>query len=135
MRWWVEAPATDGAVLPVRAGGAYRGGMAEGPQHRPVARTMTAEETAALNRVRRRITAIAFFTVAIHGVLGLVVVADIIAGQDRRDGAVVLVALSAVLAVGISVAVRAILAATPFLSWPWVLVSLVPSAVGLAFVL
>ena len=109
--------------------------MDEGPLHRPVARTMTAEETAALNRVRRRITAIAFFTVAIHGVLGLVVVADIIAGQDRRDGAVVLVALSAVLAVGISVAVRAILAATPFLSWPWVLVSLVPSAVGLAFVL
>lgn len=109
--------------------------MSQADAPRPVARTMSAEETAALNRVRRRVTAIAFFTVAIHGVVGLVVVADIIAGQDRRDGAVVLVVMSALLAIGISVAVRAILGAAPFLSWPWVLVSLAPSAVGLALVL
>jgi uncharacterized membrane protein YoaK (UPF0700 family) len=96
---------------------------------------MSAEETAALQTVRRRTTAICFFVVAIHGVLGLVVVADVIAKQDRRDGAVVLVVMSALLAIGISVATRALLAATPYFSWPWALVSLVPSVVGLFWVL
>jgi uncharacterized membrane protein YoaK (UPF0700 family) len=101
----------------------------------PTPRTMTAAETAALQTVRRRTTAICFFVVAIHGVLGLVVVADVIAKQDRQDGAVVLVVMSALLAIGISVATRALLAATPYFSWPWALVSLVPSVVGLFWVL
>jgi uncharacterized membrane protein YoaK (UPF0700 family) len=96
---------------------------------------MSAEETRALQVVRRRTTAICFFVVAIHGVIGLVVVADVIARQGRQSGAVVLVVLSAFLAIGISVAVRAILAARPVFSWPWVLVSLVPSAAGLVWVL
>lgn len=108
---------------------------ADADVRRAVARTMSAEETAALQRVRRRTTAICFFVVAIHGVVGLVVVADVIAGQGRRDGAIVLVVMSALLAVGISIATRAILAATPYLSWPWALVSLVPSGAGLLWVL
>lgn len=106
--------------------------------HRPAratARTMTAQETLALQKVRRRTTAICFFVVAIHGVLGLVIVADVIARQDRQSGAVILVVMSALLAVGISVATRAILAAQPYLSWPWVVVSLVPSVAGLVWVL
>ncbi len=49
--------------------------------------------------------------------------------------AVILVVMSAFLAIGISVAVRAILAARPVFSWPWVLLSLVPSAAGLVWVL
>ncbi len=73
-----------------------------GSQPRPSARTMSAEETRALQVVRRRTTAICFFVVAIHGVIGLVVVADV---------------------------------ARPVFSWPWVLVSLVPSAAGLVWVL
>lgn len=101
----------------------------------PGARTMTAEETLALQKVRRRTTAICFFVVAIHGVLGLVIVADVIARQDRQDGAVILVVMSALLAIGISVATRAILAARPYVSWPWVAVSLVPSVAGLVWVL
>lgn len=109
--------------------------QAEGDVRRAVYRTMSAEETAALQKVRRRTTAICFFVVAIHGVIGLVVVAEVIAGQDRRSGAIVLVVMSALLAVGISIATRAILAATPYLSWPWALVSLVPSAAGLFWVL
>ncbi len=106
-----------------------------GSQPRPSARTMSAEETRALQVVRRRTTAICFFVVAIHGVVGLVVVADVIARQGRQSGAVVLVVMSAFLAIGISVAVRAILAARPVFSWPWVLVSLVPSVAGLVWVL
>lgn len=104
-------------------------------QGRPTARIMSAEETAALRRVQRRTGAITFFAVAIHGVLGLVVVADVIARQGRQDGAVVLVVMSAVLAVAVSVVVRVILAATPPFSWFWAAFSLVPSVVGLVWVL
>lgn len=96
---------------------------------------MSAQETAALRTVQRRIVAIVFFAVAIHGVLGLVVVADIIEGQGRRGGAIVLVFMSAVMAVVVSVVVRVILDAKPYGSWPWILLALVPSAVGLAWVL
>lgn len=98
-------------------------------------RIMSAAETAALRTVQRRIVAIVFFAVAIHGVLGLVVVANIIEEQGRRGGAIVLVFMSAVLAVVVSVVVRVILAARPYGSWPWMLLALVPSAAGLYLVL
>lgn len=106
--------------------------MSERPRQ---ARTMTPQEMQAFRRVQRRVVAIGFFMVAIHGVLGLVVVAEILVGQDRRDDAILLVLMSGVLAIVISVVVRVILACARPFSWPWALLSLVPTAVGLALVL
>lgn len=97
-------------------------------------RIMSAEETAALNRVRRRILAITFLSVALHGVIGLVVVGEIVDGQGRRDAGIGLTVMSGVLGVATSIATRAILGARPF-SILWALVGLAPMAFGLTRIL
>jgi hypothetical protein len=92
----------------------------------------TAEQLFALRRVQRRVAAIAFFSVAIHGVLGLIVVAHVVDGQDRTPDAVLLLALSVVFAVVTYVVVRLILAAR--LWSPWIALVPVPSVVGIFWV-
>lgn len=88
---------------------------------------MTAEETAALNRVRRRVGALAFFSVAVHGVLGLIGAAHVLQSQaGRGDDAVGLVAMSGVVALLTYAGVRGILGARMW-SPAWILVSLAPT--------
>jgi len=91
------------------------------------------DELAALRRVQRRVAAIAFFAVAIHGVLGLVVVAHVVKGEGRDSDAVLLLALSAVFALVTYVVVRLILAARVWSAW--LPLAFVPTVVGIFWVL
>ena len=88
---------------------------------------MTQQESVALTRVRRRVAALGFFAVAIHGVLGLVGVAHVLVGQDRHSDAVVLVVMSGVFAAITYVVVRIILDA-PLRSPAWIVVAMLPTA-------
>ena len=92
-----------------------------------------AAELVALRRVQRRVGAIAFFAVAIHGVLGLIVVAHVVKGEDRGSDAVLLLVMSAVFAIVTYVVVRLILAAP--LPSPWIVFAFVPTVVGFFWVL
>ena len=92
----------------------------------------TADKIAALRRVQRRVGAIAFFAVAIHGVLGLVVVAEVVHGEDRTSDAVLLLAMSAVFAVVTYVVMRLILGAR--LLSPWIPLAFVPTVVGIFWI-
>ncbi|MET0767274.1 MAG: hypothetical protein ABWY50_06505 [Aeromicrobium sp.] len=92
------------------------------------------EQLAALRRVQRRVGAIAFFAVAIHGVLGLIVVAHVVKGEGRDADAVLLLALSAVFAVVTYVVVRVILGARLW-SPAWIALSMVPTLIGIFWVL
>jgi Kef-type K+ transport system membrane component KefB len=92
----------------------------------------TAEQLVALRRVQRRVGAIAFFAVAIHGVLGLIVVAHVVKGQGRGPDAVLLLALSALFAAVTYVVVRLILGAR--LWSPWIPLAFVPTVVGIFWV-
>ncbi len=92
--------------------------------------TTTTREAQALDRVRRRVTAIGFFAVASHGVFGLIGVSYVLLGQDRRGDAMLLTLMSGVVALIVCAATRAILGARPF-SAMWSLVSLVPTVIAL----
>jgi predicted neutral ceramidase superfamily lipid hydrolase len=94
----------------------------------------TAAELAALRKVQRRVAAIAFFAVAIHGVLGLIGVAHVVHGQDRTGDAVLLLIMSGVFAVITYVVVRLILAAKVW-SPAWIALAFVPTVVGFFWVL
>lgn len=93
-----------------------------------------AEKLAALHRVQRRVGAIAFFSVAIHGVLGLIVVADVVKGEGRDADAVLLLVMSAVFAVVTYLVVRTILAARLWAP-AWIALSLLPTVAGVVWVL
>ncbi len=90
-----------------------------------------AAELAALHTVQRRVGAIAFFAVAIHGVVGLAVVAQIINGQGRHSDAILLASMSGVFAIVTYAVVRTILRRRIW-SPIWIVVALAPSAVALA---
>ena len=83
-------------------------------------------EAQALDRVRRRVTAIGFLAVASHGVFGLIGVSYVLLGQHRRSDAVLLTLMSGVVALIVCAATRAILGTRP-LSIPWSIASLVPT--------
>jgi hypothetical protein len=91
-------------------------------------------ELAALRRVQRRVGAIAFFSVAIHGVLGLIVVAHVVKGEGRDSDAVLLLVMSAVFAVVTYVVVRLILGAR-LVAPAWIALSFVPTVIGFFWVL
>jgi Kef-type K+ transport system membrane component KefB len=92
------------------------------------------EQLASLRRVQRRVGAIAFFSVAIHGVLGLIVVAHVVKGQGRGSDAVLLLVMSGVFAVVTYLVVRTILAA-PLWAPAWIALSVVPTVIGVVWVL
>ncbi len=94
----------------------------------------TAEQLVALRRVQRRVGAIAFFAVAMHGVLGLIVVAHVVKGQGRDADALLLLVMSGVFAVVTYAVVRLILAARMW-SPVWVALSVVPTLFGFFWVL
>ncbi len=91
-------------------------------------------ELAALKRVQRRVGAIGFFAIAIHGVLGLIVVAHVVKGEGRDADAVLLLVMSAVFAVVTYLVMRVILAARLW-SPAWIALSVVPTVVGAFWVL
>ncbi len=97
----------------------------QAPGQRDVAREMKALDT-----VRRRVAAIGFFVITIHGVLGLIVVGHIVDGQGRHGDAIGLVIMSGVVALIQYAGCRIILAARLW-SPVWILLSLVPTAFGL----
>lgn len=83
-------------------------------------------EAVALDRVRRRVTAIGFLAVASHGVFGLIGVSHVLLGQDRRSDALLLTLMSGVVALIVCAATRAILGVRPF-SALWSVASLTPT--------
>ena len=91
-------------------------------------------ELVALRRVQRRVGAIAFFSVAIHGVIGLIVVAHVVKGEGRDSDAVLLLVMSAVFAVVTYVVVRLILGARLWAPG-WIALSVVPTLIGFVWVL
>lgn len=93
----------------------------------------TAEQLVALRRVQRRVASIGFFAVAIHGVIGLIVVAEVVKGEGRDADALLLLIMSAVFALVTYVVMRIILGAK---IWsPWVAISFVPTIIGFFWVL
>ncbi len=98
-------------------------------------RTMSAEETESLDRVRRRVGALVFFAVVIHGVLGLIGAAEVVVDEPgRHDTAIGLLILSGVVAALMYVGVRLILGARIF-SPAWMLLAAVPTVAGFFWVL
>lgn len=93
-----------------------------------------AEQLAALRRVQRRVGAIAFFAVAMHGVLGLIVVAHVVKGEGRDSDALLLLIMSGVFAIVTYVVVRLILAAKIW-SPVWIPLSVIPTVIGFFWVL
>jgi hypothetical protein len=89
-------------------------------------------EAVALDRVRRRVTAIGFFAVASHGVFALIGVSFVLVDQGRRGDAMMLTIMSGLVAVIVCAATRAILGARP-VSPGWLAASLVPTAAALVW--
>jgi hypothetical protein len=83
-------------------------------------------EVQALDRVRRRVTAIGFLAVASHGVFGLIGVSYVLVGQERQGDAMLLTFMSGIVALIVCGATRAIIGTRPF-SILWSVVSLVPT--------
>lgn len=104
------------------------------PSPRTQPRIMTHEETVALDRVRRRIAALLFVMVALHGVIGLAVVAEVIDGQGDRGRAVALLVMSGVIGIITSVIARLILGTKRIWSPFWFPLSLVPAIVGYVWI-
>ncbi len=94
----------------------------------------TAEQLAALKRVQRRVGAIGFFAIAIHGVLGLIIVAHVVKGEGRDADAVMLLVMSGVFAVVTYTVMRVILAVRLW-SPAWIGLSVVPTIIGAVWVL
>ncbi len=92
------------------------------------------EQLTALRRVQRRVGAIGFFAIAIHGVLGLIVVAHVVKGEGRDADAVLLLVMSGVFAVVTYLVMRVILAARLW-SPAWIALSVVPTVIGALWVL
>ena len=87
-----------------------------------------AAELAALRKVQRRVAAIGFFAVAIHGIIGLAVVGNIVDGQGRHGDAVVLTIMSGVLALITYGIIRTILQRG---LWSvWILIAITPTVIA-----
>jgi hypothetical protein len=92
-----------------------------------------AAELEALRTVQRRVAAIAFFAVAIHGVIGLAVVAQVINGQGRHSDAMMLAFMSGVFALVTYAVVRTLLRRRLW-SPVWIVAALIPTAVAVVMV-
>jgi hypothetical protein len=87
------------------------------------------KEAVALDRVRRRVTAIGFFAVTSHGVFGLIGVSKVLVDEGRDADAMLLMIMSGVVALVVCAATRAILGRTP-VSLPWSAAALLPTIAG-----
>ena len=108
--------------------------MAQNPLANDDLEAMREAEKASLVRVQRRIGAIAFFTVTVHGVLGVIIAAHIREGQGRHADAIGLLVMSCVIAAVIYTVTRVILGAKLW-SPPWMLLAAVLPVAGFVWVL
>ncbi len=88
-----------------------------------------AAQLVALRKVQRRVAAIGFFAVAVHGILGLAIVGGIVDGQGRRGDAIMLTMMSGVLALITYAIIRTILQRHLW-SPIWIAVALSPAVVA-----
>jgi len=89
----------------------------------------TSAEARSLLTVQRRVGAIGFFAVIIHGVFGLIGAAHVIDGQGRHSDATLLLVMSGVFGLVTFAGVRLILGRSlwsPF----WIVLSLLPTVVA-----
>jgi hypothetical protein len=90
-----------------------------------------AAELVALRKVQRRVAAIGFFAVAVHGIIGLAVVGGIVDEQGRRGDAIMLTVMSGVLALITYGIIRTILQRGLW-SPVWMLIAVTPTAIAAA---
>jgi hypothetical protein len=91
-------------------------------------------EAAALVRVQRRVGAIGFFAIAVHGVLGVIGAAAVIDGQGRHTDAVLMTAFSGVISLIVYAVIRVILAARLWAPG-WIVIALTPTVAGLVWII
>lgn len=84
-------------------------------------------------RVQRRVGAIGFFTIAEHGIIGVIVAAHVLEGQGRHGSAVGLTAMSGVMALVVYAVTRIILGGRLW-SPAWIALALIPTAAGIVWV-
>ncbi|WP_332641853.1 hypothetical protein [Aeromicrobium sp.] len=88
-----------------------------------------ATQLIALRKVQRRVAAIGFFAVAVHGIIGLAVVGNIVDGQGRHGDAILLTVMSGVLALITYGIVRTILQRGLW-SPVWILIAITPTVIA-----
>jgi hypothetical protein len=93
---------------------------------RPSTQERQAAETASLHRVQRRVAAIGFFAVTVHGVFGVIGAAYVREGQGRHADAVGLTIMSGVIAVIVYSVMRIILGAKLWAP-AWIVLALTPT--------
>jgi hypothetical protein len=87
----------------------------------------------ALVRVQRRVGAIGFFTIAEHGIAGVIGAAYVLEGQGRHGSAVGLTVMSGVMALMVYAVTRTILGARLW-SPAWIALALTPTAAASVWV-
>ncbi|KAA1422950.1 hypothetical protein FE697_012490 [Mumia zhuanghuii] len=99
---------------------------------RPVPRTREQldAERHALRVVQRRVAAVGFFAVTIHGVLGCIGLGFVFEGQGRHSDAILITIMSGVIAAITYSGVRVILQ-RPLWSPVWILLAALPTAFAL----
>jgi hypothetical protein len=90
-------------------------------------------EKAALVRVQRRVGAIGFFTIAEHGIFGVIVAAYVLDGQGRHGSAVGLTVMSGVMGLIVYAVTRTILGARLW-SPAWIALALIPTTAAFVWV-
>jgi hypothetical protein len=90
-------------------------------------------EKAALLRVQRRVGAIGFFTIAEHGILGVIGAAYFLERQGRHGSAVGLAIMSGVMALVVYAVTRTILGRRLW-SPAWIALALVPTTAAFVWV-
>ncbi|MFD1825686.1 MULTISPECIES: hypothetical protein [Mumia] len=105
---------------------------------RPTAPRKTREqreaELAALRKVQRRVAAIGFFAITVHGVLGCIGLAFVLDGQGRHGDAIAITLMSGVIAAITFVGVRLILKRSLW-SPMWIPIAAAPTVVALVTLL
>jgi hypothetical protein len=103
---------------------------------RPAPKTpeQRAAELAALRKVQRRVAAIGFFVITVHGVFGCIGLAFVIDNQGRHGDAIMLVVMSGVIAAVTYAGVRVILQRSLW-SPIWMVVAAVPTVAGMVALL
>jgi len=92
-----------------------------------------AAEAASLHRVQRRVAAIGFFAVTVHGVFGVIGAAYVREGQGRHADAVGLTIMSGVIAVIVYSVVRIILGAKLWAP-AWIVLAVTPTVAAIIWV-
>ncbi|WP_262848240.1 hypothetical protein [Mumia quercus] len=91
-------------------------------------------ELAALRKVQRRVAAIGFFAITVHGIFGCIGLAFVLDGQGRHGDAIALTLMAGVITVITYAGVRLILKRSLW-SPVWILVAALPTVAALVTLL